>query len=153
MERIQAENERLRAELEAQPAGLGLGSGSGFVPGIPKDPRSTSQQAHQDVMPSLQECNTVAGVVKGKDRDESISPTKPEAVQPGVESLPVLAEPKSKEGSLAYHDWLVVIGGLVGHFSDSASVWWAKVCVVDEAYAVWIASSPIDRFGVCIDVF
>ena len=84
-----------------------------------------------------------------KDRDDSNSPTHPEAVEPGITSFPVLAEFKSDEGSLAYQDWLQTVTGLVGDVSDSASEWWAGVLnVVDRAYGVWISSSPIDRLRV-----
>ena len=84
-----------------------------------------------------------------KDRDDSNSPTHPEAVKPGITSFPVLAEFKSDEGSLAYQDWLQTVTGLVGDVSDSASEWWAGVLnVVDRAYGVWISSSPIDRLRV-----
>ena len=91
----------------------------------------------------------VADSMRGRDRDDSNSPTHAVAVKPGTTNFPVLAELTSNEGSLAYQDWLQTVTGLVGDVSDSASEWWAGVLnVVDRAYGVWISSSPIDRLRV-----
>ena len=63
--------------------------------------------------------------------------------------FPVLPEPQSDEGYLLYQDWLVVVSGLVCDVSDSATEWWSRVLTaVDQAYKVWISSSPIDRLRV-----
>ena len=99
----------------------------------------------------MRQSQGVVADMRGRDRDDSNSPTHPEAVKPGITSFPVLAEVKSDEGSLAYQDWLQTVTGLVGDVSDSASEWWAGVLnVVDRpmAYGVWISSSPIDRLRV-----
>ena len=118
---------------------------------VPADaqPIGSNPSDRELLLASLAGMRQLRGVVADmgrKDRDDSNSPTHPEAVKPGITSFPVLAEFKSDEGSLAYQDWLQTVTGLVGDVSDSASEWWAGVLnVVDRAYGVWISSSPIDR--------
>ena len=121
---------------------------------VPVDaqPIASDPSDRELLLASLAGMRQLQGVVADmgrKDRDDSNSPTHPEAVKPGITSFPVLAEFKSDEGSLAYQDWLQTVTGLVGDVSDSASEWWAGVLnVVDRAYGVWISSSPIDRLRV-----
>ena len=50
--------------------------------------------------------NAITEMIRGSrtDCDGVISPTNPEAVKPGIASLPSLAERTSDEGSLPYQD-------------------------------------------------
>ena len=48
--------------------------------------------------------------------------------------------------SLTFGDWLVTIEPLVSDVSSSAGDWWATTIKgVEEHYAVWLASEPLQR--------
>ena len=117
---------------------------------VPADaqPIGSNPSDRELLLASLAGMRQLQGVVADmgrKDRDDSDSPTHPDAVKLGITSFPALAEFKSDEGSLAYQDWLQTVTGLVGDVSDSAA---GVLNAVDRAYGVWISSSPIDRLRV-----
>ena len=72
----------------------------------------------------------------------------PEQVKTGITAFPKLAPPNPAGGSLEFQDWLQLIAGLMGDFSDSSQLWWSGVVqVTKDAYERW-ASSPIERLRV-----
>ena len=70
----------------------------------------------------------------------------PEQVKTGITAFPKLAPPNPAGGSLEFQDWLQLIAGLMGDFSDSSQLWWSGVVqVTKDAYERWVTSSPIER--------
>ena len=130
----------------------GPGQRSGAAPADASPPAGSNPSDRKLLLASLagmRQLQCAVAEMAGKDRNDSNSPTHPETVKPGVTSFPVLPEPQSDEGYLLYQDWLVVVSGLVGDVSDSAAEWWSRVLTaVDQAYKVWVSSSPIDRLRV-----
>ena len=73
----------------------------------------------------------------------------PEQVKTGITAFPKLAPPNPAGGSLEFQDWLQLIAGLMGDFSDSSQLWWSGVVqVTKDAYERWVTSSPIERLRV-----
>ena len=73
----------------------------------------------------------------------------PEQVKTGITAFPKLAAPNPAGGSLEFQDWLQLIAGLMGDFSDSSQLWWSSVVqVTRDAYERWVTASPIERLGV-----
>ena len=73
----------------------------------------------------------------------------PEQVKTGITAFPKLAPPNPAGGSLEFQDWLLLIAGLMGDFSDSSQLWWSGVVqVTKDAYERWVTSSPIERLRV-----
>ena len=73
----------------------------------------------------------------------------PEQVKTGITAFPKLAPPNPAGGSLEFQDWLQLIAGLMGDFSDSSQLWWSGVVqVTKDAYERWVTASPIERLGV-----
>ena len=73
----------------------------------------------------------------------------PEQVKTGITAFPKLAAPNPAGGSLEFQDWLQLIAGLMGDFSDSSQLWWSSVVqVTRDAYERWVIASPIERLGV-----
>ena len=73
----------------------------------------------------------------------------PEQVKTGITAFPKLAAPNPAGGSLEFQDWLQLITGLMGDFSDSSQLWWSSVVqVTRDAYERWVTASPIERLGV-----
>ena len=73
----------------------------------------------------------------------------PEQVKTGITAFPKLAAPNPAGGSLEFQDWLQLIAGLMGDFSDSSQLWWSGVVqVTKDAYERWVTSSPIERLRV-----
>ena len=84
---------------------------------------------------------------------QNLSSTKkvdaPEQVKTGITAFPKLAPPNPAGGSLEFQDWLQLIAGLMGDFSDSSQLWWSGVVqVTKDAYERWVTSSPIERLRV-----
>ena len=84
---------------------------------------------------------------------QNLSSTKkvdaPEQVKTGIAAFPKLAPPNPAGGSLEFQDWLQLIAGLMGDFSDSSQLWWSGVVqVTKDAYDRWVTSSPIERLRV-----
>ena len=84
---------------------------------------------------------------------QNLSSTKkadaPEQVKTGITAFPKLAPPNPASGLLEFQDWLQLIAGLMGDFSDSSQLWWSGVVqVTKDAYERWVASSPIERLRV-----
>ena len=84
---------------------------------------------------------------------QNLSSTKkvdaPEQVKTGIAAFPKLAPPNPAGGSLESQDWLQLIAGLMGDFSDSSQLWWSGVVqVTKDAYDRWVTSSPIERLRV-----
>ena len=123
---------------------------------MPADGQPRSNPSDRELLlasfAGMRQMQGVVADMRGRDHDDNNSPTHPEAVKPGITSLPALAELKSDEGSLAYRDWLQTVTGLVGDVADSASERRAGVLnVVDRAYGVWISSSPLSCCRVVYD--
>ena len=73
----------------------------------------------------------------------------PEQVKTSITAFPKLAPPNPAGGSLEFQDWLQLIAGLMGDFSDSSQLWWSGVVqVMKDAYERWVTSSPIERLRV-----
>ena len=51
----------------------------------------------------------------------------PEQVKTGITAFPKLAAPNPAGGSLEFQDWLQLIAGSMGDFSDSSQLWWSSV--------------------------
>ena len=56
----------------------------------------------------------------------------PEQVKTGITAFPKLAPPNPAGGSLEFQDWLQLIAGLMGDFSDSSQLWWSGVVQVTK---------------------
>ena len=73
----------------------------------------------------------------------------PEQVKTGITAFPKLAAPNPAGGSLEFQDWLQLIAGSMGDFSDSSQLWWSSVVqITRDAYERWVTASPIERLGV-----
>ena len=73
----------------------------------------------------------------------------PEQVKTGITAFPKLAAPNPAGGPLESQDWLQLIAGSVGDFSDSSQLWWSSVVqITRDAYERWVTASPIERLGV-----
>ena len=84
---------------------------------------------------------------------QNLSSTKkadaPEQVKTAITAFPKLVPPNPAGGSLEFQDWLQLIAGLMGDFSDSSQLWWSGVVqVTKDAYERWVTSSPIERLRV-----
>ena len=76
----------------------------------------------------------------------------PEAVKPGITTLPKLVAPNPSGGSLEFQDWLELVGGLMSDVSDSSQLWWTSVLqLARDAFARWSVSSPVERMRVAPD--
>ena len=76
----------------------------------------------------------------------------PEAVKPGITTLPKLVAPNPSGGSLEFQDWLELVGGLMSDVSDSSQLWWTSVLqLARDAFARWSVSSPVERLRVAPD--
>ena len=70
----------------------------------------------------------------------------PEQVKTGITAFPKLAAPNPAGGSLEFQDWLQLIAGSMGDFSDSSQLWWSSVVqITRDAYERWVTASPIER--------
>ena len=76
----------------------------------------------------------------------------PEAVKPGITTLPKLVAPSPSGGSLEFQDWLELVSGLMTDLSDSSQLWWTSVLqLARDAFACWSTSSPVERLRVAPD--
>ena len=76
----------------------------------------------------------------------------PEAVKPGITTLPKLVAPNPSGGSLEFQDWLELVSGLMTDLSDSSQLWWTSVLqLARDAFACWSTSSPVERLRVAPD--
>ena len=72
----------------------------------------------------------------------------PEQVKTAIAAFPKLAAPNPAGGSLEFQEWLQLIAGLMGDFSDSSQLWWSGVVqVTKDAYEKWVTASPIERLS------
>ena len=79
----------------------------------------------------------------------SESPTSPENVKPGSPSLPLLAAPKDEQASLLFQDWVEIATITMSDLSDNSADWWAQLIRnVEETYARYLASTPIERLAI-----
>ena len=125
-------------------------------------PQVSAAAAAPDEQPATREVpsSVVDALVLGVQQLQSLQAQQlkvkgddaPEAVKPGITTLPKLVAPNPSGGSLEFQDWLELVTGLMTDLSDSSQLWWTSVLqLARDAFACWSTSSPVERLRVAPD--
>ena len=94
---------------------------------------------------SAQQLQALQAQAMSKDAD---SPTTQENVKPGSISLPQLSPPKDEMSSLHFQELIEIVTITMSDLSDNSANWWTRLLkVVQEAYARYLAATPIERLS------
>ena len=80
--------------------------------------------------------------------DKKTEGTEPEAVKPGVTSLPELRAPDPETSPVEVQDWLQLLQAPMADLSDSSHDWWTKVqALAQSGYEQWANATPLERLA------